>query len=94
MKAKTDGDQIQSDLEFLKLERLKLESQNNQNQIPVLQLPDGLMTVGIDGGFIRARGKQGCFEVIAGKSMVAFKRSEEHTSELSHSRRSRMPSSA
>ena len=86
MKAKTDGDQIQSDLEFQKLERLKLESQNNQNQIPVLQLPDGLMTVGVDGGFIRARGKQGCFEVIAGKSMVAFKRNVPEEEDSSSSK--------
>jgi hypothetical protein len=39
-------------------------------------LPDGPMTVGIDGGFVRARRKAGFFEVIAGKSIVAFKRDE------------------
>lgn len=39
-------------------------------QLPV---PDGPMTVGIDGGYIRAAHKQGCFEVIAGKSVVAFR---------------------
>ena len=38
--------------------------------------PDGPMTVGIDGGFVRARRKAGFFEVIAGKSIVAFKRDE------------------
>lgn len=36
--------------------------------------PDGPMTVGIDGGFVRARRKAGFFEVIAGKSIVAFRR--------------------
>lgn len=40
-------------------------------------LPDGPMTVGIDGGFVRARRKAGFFEVIAGKSIVAFRRNEE-----------------
>jgi hypothetical protein len=39
-------------------------------------LPDGPMTVGIDGGMVRARHKAGFFEVIAGKSIVAFKRDE------------------
>jgi hypothetical protein len=71
---KIDEFQIESDFESQRLEILRLESQNNQKPILILQLPDGLMTVGIDGGFIRARGKQGWFEVIAGKSMVAFKR--------------------
>jgi hypothetical protein len=36
-------------------------------------LPDGPMTVGIDGGYVRAAHKQGCFEVIAGRSIVAFR---------------------
>jgi hypothetical protein len=39
--------------------------------------PNGPMTVGIDGGFVRARHKAGCFEVIAGKSIVAFRRNED-----------------
>jgi hypothetical protein len=39
--------------------------------------PDGPMTVGIDGGFVRARRKAGFFEVIAGKSIVAFRHNEE-----------------
>ena len=39
-------------------------------------LPDGPMTVGIDGGYVRAAHQQGCFEVIAGRSVVAFRRSE------------------
>src|SRR5260370_14695699 len=34
--------------------------------------PDGPLTVGIDGGFIRAPRKEGHFEVIAGKSMLSF----------------------
>ncbi|MDQ2832387.1 MAG: ISKra4 family transposase [Acidobacteriota bacterium] len=40
-------------------------------------LPDGPMTVGIDGGYVRAAHKQGWFEVIAGKSVVAFRRDDE-----------------
>lgn len=42
-----------------------------------LPIPDGPLTVGIDGGYIRASDKAGCFEVIAGKSLLAFKRGEE-----------------
>jgi hypothetical protein len=37
-------------------------------------LPDGPITVGIDGDCVRAAHKQGWFEVIAGKSVVAFRR--------------------
>ncbi len=37
----------------------------------------GPTTVGIDGGMIRTRHKAGFFEVIAGKSVVAFRRDEE-----------------
>ncbi len=40
-------------------------------------LPDGPITVGIDGGYVRAAHKQGWFEVIAGKSVVAFGRAEQ-----------------
>lgn len=40
-------------------------------------LPDGPITVGIDGGYVRAAHKQGWFEVIAGKSVVAFQREED-----------------
>jgi hypothetical protein len=40
-------------------------------------LPDGPITVGIDGGYVRAAHKQGWFEVIAGKSVVAFWREDE-----------------
>jgi len=39
-------------------------------------LPDGPMTVGIDGGMLRGRNKSGFFEAIAGKSVVAFRRDE------------------
>ena len=39
--------------------------------------PDGPITVGIDGGYVRAAHKQGFFEVIAGKSVVAFRRGAE-----------------
>jgi hypothetical protein len=41
-------------------------------------LPDGPITVGLDGGYVRAAHKQGWFEVIAGKSVVAFRRNEDH----------------
>ena len=40
-------------------------------------LPDGPITVGIDGGYVRAAHKQGWFEVIAGKSVVTFRREDE-----------------
>jgi hypothetical protein len=40
-------------------------------------LPDGPITVGLDGGYVRAAHKQGWFEVIAGRSVVAFRRNEE-----------------
>lgn len=40
-------------------------------------LPDGPITVGIDGGYVRAAHKEGLFEVIAGRSVVAFRRSDE-----------------
>jgi hypothetical protein len=39
-------------------------------------LPDGPITVGIDGGYVRGARKQGWFEVIAGKSVVSFRREE------------------
>jgi hypothetical protein len=41
-------------------------------------LPDGPITVGIDGGYVRAAHKAGWFEVIAGRSVVAFRRAEEN----------------
>jgi hypothetical protein len=33
--------------------------------------------VGIDGGYVRAAHKEGLFEVIAGRSVVAFRRNHE-----------------
>jgi len=39
--------------------------------------PDGPITVGIDGGYVRAAHKEGVFEVIAGRSVVAFRRAAE-----------------
>ena len=42
-----------------------------------LPMPDGPLTVGIDGGYVKAQGmEQGWFEVIAGKSILAFRRDE------------------
>jgi len=42
-----------------------------------LPIPNGPLTVGLDGGYVRAQGKQGWFEVIAGKSLLSFTRGEE-----------------
>jgi hypothetical protein len=42
-----------------------------------LPAPDGPLTVGIDGGFVRAPRKEGWFEVIVGKSRLSFLRDEE-----------------
>jgi hypothetical protein len=43
-----------------------------------LPIPDGPMTVGIDGGYVRAwEAKKHNFEVIVGKSTLAFKRDED-----------------
>ena len=48
-----------------------------------LPAPDGPLTVGIDGGYVRGHRKQGQFEVIARKSILAFKREPEKKPELS-----------
>jgi hypothetical protein len=48
-----------------------------------LPIPNGPVTVGIDGGDVRAQGKQGWFEVIAGKSLLAFTRGEESEAPVS-----------
>jgi hypothetical protein len=48
--------------------------QASWDQLPA---PDGPLTVGIDGGYVRGWHKQGSFEVIAGKSLLAFKREQE-----------------
>jgi hypothetical protein len=53
---------------------------NIWDQLPA---PDGPLTVGIDGGYVRGRHKQGPFEVIAGKSLLAVKRDQEEDPELS-----------
>jgi hypothetical protein len=43
-----------------------------------INIPDGPMTVGIDGGYIRNwEKKQQHFEVIVGKSILAFRRDDE-----------------
>jgi hypothetical protein len=42
-----------------------------------LPMPNGPLTVGIDGGYIRAQGKSGWFAVIAGKRLLSFTRGEE-----------------
>ncbi len=54
--------------------------QRDWNELP---MPDGPLTVGIDGGYVREQHKQGHFEVIAGKSILAFKRDEEGKQDLS-----------
>ena len=54
--------------------------QRDWNQLPP---PDGPLTVGIDGGYIRGRNKEGHFEVIAGKSLLAFRREAGEEAELS-----------
>jgi hypothetical protein len=43
-----------------------------------LPIPDGPLTVGIDGGYVKAREQPGGFEVIAGKSILAFRRDDDH----------------
>ena len=44
---------------------------------PERPLPDGPITVGLDGGNVRAAHQEGFFEGIAGRSVVAFRRAEE-----------------
>jgi hypothetical protein len=46
-------------------------------EVATLPIPHGPLTVGIDGGYVKAQGEQGSFEVIAGKSLLAFHRGEE-----------------
>jgi len=46
----------------------------DRNSLP---LPDGPLAVGIDGGFVRGRRKEGNFEVIVGKSILSFRRDQE-----------------
>jgi Homeodomain-like domain len=42
-----------------------------------LPIPNGPLTVGINGGYVGAQPQPGWFEVIAGKSLLAFTRGEE-----------------
>lgn len=57
-------------------ERQPTVFEHRQDDAGEQPLPDGPMTVGIDGGYVRAAHKEGCFEVIAGRSVVAFRRAE------------------
>jgi len=54
--------------------------QRDWNQLPP---PDGPLTVGIDGGYVRGRNKEAHFEVMAGKSLLAFRRGAGEEEELS-----------
>ena len=54
--------------------RLMEGCEQDWEQLPI---PDGPLTVGLDGGFVRARHERGCFEVIVGKSVLEFKRNAE-----------------
>jgi hypothetical protein len=68
------GERLEQELGDERLPNLFEGSEEEWEQQP---LPDGPITVGIDGGYVRAAHKQGWFEVIAGKSVVAFRREEE-----------------
>jgi hypothetical protein len=57
-----------------------IEGQPSWSELPA---PDDPLTVGIDGGYVRGQHNQGQFEVIAGKSLLAFKRDQEEKQELS-----------
>src|SRR3989454_935187 len=46
-------------------------------EVTALPIPHGPLTVGIDGGYVKAQGEEGCFEVIAGKSLLDFHRGDE-----------------
>ena len=48
-----------------------------------LPIPNGPLTVGLNGGYVRAQGKPGWFEVIAGKSLLAFTRGGESEAPVS-----------
>ena len=52
-------------------------SRTSQVEQEDLAPPDGPITVGIDGGYVRAAHKEGFFEVIAGRSVVAFRRAAD-----------------
>src|SRR5262252_8213777 len=57
-------------------EELPLDLFQGEPDQEELAPPDGPITVGIDGGYVRAAHKEGFFEVIAGRSVVAFRRAE------------------
>ena len=42
-----------------------------------LPIPNGPLTIGIDGGFVRNQRDKGWFEVIAGKSVLEFRRDDD-----------------
>jgi hypothetical protein len=67
------GERIEKELG----EELPRLIEGNDEDWAELRLPDGPLTVGLDGGFVRSRNKRGCFEVIVGKSILEFKRDEE-----------------
>jgi len=48
-----------------------------------LPIPNGPLRVGIGGGYVRAQPQPGWFEVIAGKSLLAFTRGEESQTPVS-----------
>lgn len=49
-------------------------SEEVEAEVEPLEPPGGPITVGIDGGYVRAAHKEGFFEVIAGRSVLAFRR--------------------
>jgi hypothetical protein len=55
-------------------------------EVAALPMPHGPLTVGIDGGYVKAQREQGTFEVIAGKSLLAFHREEEAQAPVSSQR--------
>ena len=58
-------------------EELPLNLSQGEADQKELAPPDGPITVGIDGGYVRAAHKEGFFEVIAGRSVLAFRRGSE-----------------
>jgi hypothetical protein len=58
----------------------------NEEEWAQLPIPNGPLTVGLDGGFVRSRNKRGCFEVIVGKSILEFRREKEEGAEKSQKR--------
>lgn len=52
----------------------KLLGGRSERSLQSMPLPNGPLMVGLDGGYVRKPGKQGFFEVIAGKSHLQFTR--------------------